>query len=679
MKLAAFQVANYKSIEDSTRVTVHPRVTALVGKNESGKSAILDALWKSRNNARVHFDRLYDYPRGLAHVKKTPRSEVLLEFDLSEHEIAEIESQMPDLLSNRPRKIFYRSDFTTSSQNYRLDTPFVTISVDEVERIIKHVIKETDKCLEKEISAGIHAAADSVVDEIQKTEVLWDASTIAVLRSLVASVASVFEGDEIPEQLSTPMELVNHLIEVGVIGDPNRVVEKWARNNVPEFIYFGDYSELDSRIHLPSHLRADNSEPRTRTRAVLFDRIGMDPSELLRFGQVGQHDTREDIQRRIEERKVFLEDMSRDITSDWNRWWGEGQHSLHLEIDGEDMSMKVSDDYISEHVPFEKRSHGFRWFFSFYLVFLSESEKLHKNAILLLDEPGLHLHPTLQSKLLAFFERLSDDNQIIYTTHMPFMIDGDHIERVRTVYLTKQKPRRTRVSNNVRPEGDRDTLLPLQLAVGYSIAQTLFLGKRSLIVEGVTDYWYIKTLNACLSRLEVDAVLNSDIVLIPAGGISNLMPLASVMFASSNADGRFLSVLLDSDKQGMQASTKVAECFGSELSFILLGQAIGMKEATIEDLVPRDDYVEAVKDAVHSPFSLNDVEKERVATNVRAVDAAFRREGVGRFEVKDKAAVALVIIDKWSSNPSSVPIITRERARSLFEAINRQFDTLESA
>ena len=154
-------------------------------------------------------------------------------------------------------------------------------------------------------------------------------------------------------------------------------------------------------------------------------------------------------------------------------------------------------------------------FFSFYLVFLSESDRSHKGAILLLDEPGLHLHPALQAQLLELFKRISENNQLIYTTHMPFLIDGNHIERVRTVYLTE--PGKARVSNNVRPEGDRDTLLPIQAAVGYSIAQTLFFGKRSLIVEGVTDYWYIKTLSACLSTLNSSPVLSNDTVLIPAG------------------------------------------------------------------------------------------------------------------------------------------------------------------
>ena len=60
-----------------------------------------------------------------------------------------------------------------------------------------------------------------------------------------------------------------------------------------------------------------------------------------------------------------------------------------------------------------------------------ESEEGHKDAILLLDEPGLHLHPTAQQELIAFFEKLAEKNQLIYTTHSPFLIDGEHLHRVR--------------------------------------------------------------------------------------------------------------------------------------------------------------------------------------------------------------------------------------------------------
>ena len=266
-------------------------------------------------------------------------------------------------------------------------------------------------------------------------------------------------------------------------------------------------------------------------------------------------------------RRALLDSASFSLTGDWIEWWTEKRHKLHFDADGEDLVLKVSDQHNEFPIPFDERSHGFQWFFSFYLVFLVESHKAHKGAILLLDEPGLHLHPTLQSKLIDLFERVSDDNQLIYSTHLPFLIDGEHLERVRTVHLAGPEPQKTLVSNDVRPTGDRDTLFPIQAALGYSIAQTLFLGKRSLIVEGITDYWLLRALSSLLPVLDSFTPLHEETVLIPAGGTSRLMPLASIMFSSTTGVGHGrLLVLLDSDSEGRQAAKRMQDTFGKESS-----------------------------------------------------------------------------------------------------------------
>ena len=73
-------------------------------------------------------------------------------------------------------------------------------------------------------------------------------------------------------------------------------------------------------------------------------------------------------------------------------------------MDGNYFRIWVSDDRRPDlDIELESRSKGFQWYFSFYLIFLAESEESHKDAILLLDEPGIHLHPTAQQELISFF------------------------------------------------------------------------------------------------------------------------------------------------------------------------------------------------------------------------------------------------------------------------------------
>lgn len=65
MKLIEAQVQLYKNFVDSTHVAIEPDVTCLVGKNESGKPALLRALYNlnSAYAADIDLDITSDYPR----------------------------------------------------------------------------------------------------------------------------------------------------------------------------------------------------------------------------------------------------------------------------------------------------------------------------------------------------------------------------------------------------------------------------------------------------------------------------------------------------------------------------------------------------------------------------------------------------------------------------------------
>ncbi len=241
------------------------------------------------------------------------------------------------------------------------------------------------------------------------------------------------------------------------------------------------------------------------------------------------------------------------------------------------------------------------------------------------------------------------------------------------MHLAGPNPQKTVVSNDIRPTGDRDTLFPLQAAIGYSIAQTLFVGRRSVIVEGITDYWLLKALDAALAAQGSVTHMHDDTVIIPTGGTSRLMPLASIMLATTGVGGRRLLVLLDSDPEGTQAAQRVKrELFADDESRVMmLAPALGLEHATIEDLVPRDIYVDILRECGHS-FKLTD-DEGKAATNVAAVEKAFQRKGWGKFTSEHRAAAALKLIDAWGKDPKSVPDDTRRKASALFSAINDRF------
>ncbi len=681
MKLTNFQIKNYKVILDTETVKVDPRVTALVGKNESGKTAVLKAMWKSQNVAGAAFEKLSDYPRDCYLVDRKGTQEVtILKFDLLPEETDDLVSHLPQAPAAEPGRITYTTfydgeDKVRKEIKFDEDLQSGSCGADAraaIEAVNNVIVDRGGEDIEP-VCAAFMAAVEQVIEE----DHLWETATITALETFNAAATTWFNAD--PDREAVAGDERQHLAQViaqAQQGDPDGKAFEWAAENLPTFIYFDDYGQLETRIHLPMYLqRKDTPDPKTRTQTALFEWSRIDPQEILTLGRPrGNGETDDQVHRRHEKRRAILDSASFSLTGDWIKWWTEKRHKLHFDVDGEDLVLRVSDQHNEFPLPFEERSHGLQWFFSFYLVFLVESKKAHKGAILLLDEPGLHLHPMLQTKLIDLFERVAKDNQLIYSTHLPFLVDGNHLERVRTVHLAGPEPQKTRVSNDVRPTGDRDTLFPIQAALGYSIAQTLFLGKRSVIVEGITDYWLIKALNDCLPTLDDGPSLHEETILIPAGGTSRLMPLASIMLASTGVGDRHLMVLLDSDEEGEQAAARMNKVFSNESSVLMLGAPLDLIEATIEDLVPREVYVDALKQAGHE-ITLNEDEKA-TTTNVKAMEQVFQRRGLGKFGMAEKAVAALALIDSWGKTPSSVPEPTREKARALIEAINAHFDAL---
>ena len=191
----------------------------------------------------------------------------------------------------------------------------------------------------------------------------------------------------------------------------------------------------------------------------------------------------------------MLQSASADLTSRFREWWKQGDYQFRFQADGNHFRIWVSDERRPEQIELEGRSSGLQWFFSFYLVFLVEAEDSHEDAILLLDEPGLSLHPVSQQDLSNFFRSLAEKNQLLYTTHSPFMVDSDRLDRVKAVFTTEHGL--TAVSADLRAQTKQEntdrhnSIYPVHAALGLSVSDTLLQGCQIVIVEGVSDQQYL--------------------------------------------------------------------------------------------------------------------------------------------------------------------------------------------
>ena len=240
---------------------------------------------------------------------------------------------------------------------------------------------------------------------------------------------------------------------------------------------------------------------------------------------------------------------------------------------------------------------------------------------------------------------------------------------MRTVFLSGN-PQKATVSEDLHTVGDPDTLFPLQAALAHSIAQSLFLSRWTLIVEGLTEFWLLKALHSVLAGMNDGDALGEGIAILPAGGTALIAPLGSMMLGSrARPDGKML-VLLNADHADKDAARQLERVFGDTTPVMTVAGLLGVEEAMVDDLVLRDAYAAAAQKAYDKMITLNAAEVA-VSTNAQAMDLVFRRNSWGRFGANGRASTALWLAAHWA-DARNISSLTLDRARKLFREINRR-------
>jgi hypothetical protein len=382
-----------------------------------------------------------------------------------------------------------------------------------------------------------------------------------------------------------------------------------------------------------------------------------------------------------EQRMLDMNDASLTLTSLLADHWSQRRYHVRFEADGHHVIAFVSDEVQPALVPLNERSKGFQWFFSFDTFLLYETKGTFKNAVILLDEPGLHLHAAAQRDLLKRLKEYAKGNQLIYTTHMPFMIDMERLDNIRV--CTENKMGGTKVSADFYA-ADEHARFPLQAALGLSISQSLFVGPFNLVVEGITDFWLLSTM-ATMLRLDGHQSLDERVVITPSGGATKAAYVGTML------QGQKLNVvvLLDSDLEGQRvAEGLIKNWIMKDRHILLLGRALGRKEeTTLEDLFPVDFYVQYVNRAYHSEFGSNPLTDAEVAACrdpqiVRRIDAAMKARGIQpnsegwAFNKGRPAKLLLAELPKLSA--SELPSQLLRSFEQLFQCVNDAMPALKN-
>lgn len=577
MELTEARIQNYKCIDDSGWVDFE-RVTCFVGKNESGKTAFLQALEKLNPvDSTGDYNPLEEYPRRYYTRYKTrheadPDIVASARYDLSSQEIEDIESEYG--------KGVLATDTVEVTKDYQNNLHW-NVEINE-EQIVQKLLDDYE----------LHNSTRQSLSSATTLEELW---------------TGVEDSEASSNEFSDLMTEVQALRGGSL---DNELGENILRSYLPQFLYFDEYSIMEGDVYLDHIREKQNQSNLSDSDETFLSLLSIANLDLDDFSQI------DDYEGIIAE----LEAASNHISEQVFEYWTQGPN-LRVEFDKSDeesddlpdqnpnqaqnqnrnqpqekqpvLHVRIYNDQHKVTLPFDERSRGFVWFFSF-LAYFGAMENDNRDLVLLLDEPGLNLHAKAQHDFLRFInDRLAPNHPVAYTTHSPFMLEPERLHRSRLVIDDPESSHEgTEISDDILGS-DEDTIFPLQAVLGYDLIRTLLIGPECLLVEGKSDMIYLQVMSDILDRKD-RTPLSHRWTIVPVNGADNVPTFVS-LFGASNLT---IGVLLDDDSRIDQRLREIEERSVLDLDHVkTVSEFIEEDEGDTEDLFSEDFYASVVSEA----------------------------------------------------------------------------------
>ena len=673
MRLRKFRVRAYRCIHDSGEITVGD-LAAFIGRNESGKTTILQALTLLNKNEIVSELDLCD------EMNEELKSKINLaegDFDLSQHESSIIKEKFPNLPEIKKIKLF------RTNQDQKVQYEFEDIEFGENdngelnswEEFSKQIIGFLDTIPNH---LRIHVDTTFFDQTIPKNQEAFDKGmaefsnqfhVIAVQESKV-----IEEWEKIYEK---PENQFSNLLS----GDSQRTaLQNFIASELhPRFVYFSDYKKIYGNINLNEYLKEENQE---RTKSIEFIEE-FDKAETVRnLFYLAELDLKELDEVKTSPSKCIklLNAASNRLTAKLNPTWKGDPIHVDLRYNpGNIMSVVISDVHkdgtITNTGLLNRRAEGFKWTFSFIVNFAAETQRAElKEAILLLDEPARNLHPTQQMGISDLLRNLAGSNQVLYATHSPFMIFDYTPGSLLVVELDKRK-HLSRIFYDYWNADDK-TLTPILYGLSRGQVESIVdreIGTNSrpiIIVETMSDSMY---LNAFDKFLQDPNISMNPLNVIAAYNKNSVLPLA--IFYRNHGYRTF--VLLDNTEESKQISSQLTSNEFSSVQIIFFERE-GKKLESIEDYIVLEDYLHPVNQTYEiklrqegfSNITPKDIESQYGNGNIeklRRIWQEHRNDDWGEFNNEE---ITRYICEKISLGETSfLSDKTKDQFRSLYRLI----------
>lgn len=669
MQLKGFRVRMYKGVIDSGWIDVES-LTVLVGKNESGKTSLLKALHKLNPFTPEPYMMAQEWPRGHRRERADTQVVCTARFELSEEEVHELRT-MTDQQVDLKSSILVTRDYAG-----RLEVEFSEgvfpnkLHPTDVDRPLASLPQLNSAVL----GASFFERAAGLQEEARRLAREGRFSHLGQLQqpheAALQQILNQGDQNQQQQQQQYISQYTAKLSEVAQLLTNMPSIQKRAHEYVvkrlPTFIYMDDFKTFTGTAMLNGVKQRRDSNSATQEDSTFQMILKLSALSLDELCTVDDQQDRE-------QRQYDLDDGAKTLTNLIRERLKQRQYQVEFRADGHQFFTMVTDNMNQALIRLEERSKGFQWFFSFDLMFMHESKGTFKDCVILLDEPGLHLHPGAQKDLLERLDEYAAGNTLIYTTHLPFMLDLRHPDRIRVISETATGA----VVTNDLTQSQPEAKLTLQAAMGMSGSQSYLVAQRNLVVEGVDDYWILSELSNLRIR-SGEAGLPEDVLVTPAGGASEAAYIATFMIGQKLD----VVVVLDSDQAGDSARDALVKKWltrynGKESQVLSLASTAGaVGEFSIEDLFPEDFYVERVKrvNAKTLANAGNDLTIQPGAQLCKRVERAFADLGL----TFNKGSVAKLLRSELSrmKDISELPPAMQKTSAAVIDAIRVAFEAL---
>ena len=581
MKLNKFRIQNYNSIVDTAICYLSQDLTIMAGMNESGKSSVLEAI------------RDFDTDRNIDSDAKRVKEDtgdplVTLYFRLSNTDIDIISENLE--LANDNEETLNLKDYLSKNDigltkdiesNYSIDEQFKNFVRGIFAQNYKKFYTSVTNYIKKLKSFEQLANVD--FSNINSKGTLWDIYQLTTsIDKIINPTKKMSVTDSTGKQIIKEMpiecdieeeirnsisELLNNIKEARISTFGEYYLSTFFKNFkdevikiIPRIIFFSSFEDiLEYNVQVSQIQEKQINVDLCNIAGIEIDKLKtlIDKEEYQRVSN-------------------YLSDKSAKISSSFKSEWLQDEIVISFTTNKDLMHFGIKEEGDTATYRAEQRSKGFQWFLSFYIKLNAESNK--NTSIILVDEPGLYLHAKAQEDVLHLLEKLSkaDETSVIFTTHSPYLIDVDNLNRV----LLVEKDDRTGTHIVKCHKGAKqDTLTPIITKMGFNISKANLIKEKNILLEGISDYYYLQ---AFKKILEYDDILK-NVSMIPSVGASQLPQLAALCVGW----GLKYVALFDKDTEGIRNAEIIRKNLGE---FASVSHICDEEDCAIEDLFSENDF-----------------------------------------------------------------------------------------